>query len=134
MKTPREILLARHQAAVAKLDKVRRAVVAELSSPAVELEIPFLLKLWRELVLPKPQAWAAVAAMWVLIIGLKFSTQEIPQVSARKAVASPEVLAEVKQQKRLFAELAGLVETRVTLPTKPTPRPRSDRQLRILIG
>jgi len=181
MKTPREVLLARHQAAEPKLDKVRRDAVADLMQRAAgESDIPFvldrlpkllpekpltpslspsdgervaegrergfpvtvqrfvlatMLKLWRELVLPRPQAWAAVAAMWVVICALKLSTPEATNVVVQKSSASPEVLAEVRQQKLLFAELVGVVKPQVATPTKATPpQPRSDRRLRIPIG
>ena len=62
MKTPREILLARHQAANAKLHEIRRAVVADLSPRQTrELEMPFLLKLWRELFWPCRRTWAGLS-------------------------------------------------------------------------
>jgi hypothetical protein len=136
MKTPREVLLARHKAVEPKLDEIRRDVVADLTPhSAGETEIPFVLRLGRELILPRPRAWAAVAAMWVVIFALKLSTPGTPQVVVQKSSASPEVLAEVRQQKLLFAELVGVVKPRVAVPAKSaSPQPRSDRRLRIPIG
>ena len=135
MKAPREILLARHQAAKSKLDDIRREVVADLAHSKREPTIPFVLKLWHELILPRPRAWATVAAMWVVIAALKFSTPEAPRVVAQKTSASAEVLAEVRQQKLLFAELVGAVKPPVAIPTKTTPpQPRSERRVRIPIG
>ena len=135
MKTPKEILLARHQAAEPKLDQIRREVVAELTAdPAREPEAPLVLKLWHELILPRPRAWAAVAAMWVVIVALKLSTPEAPPVVAQKSSAPSEVLAEVRQQKLLFAELVGVGKPRVVEPPKSVPQPRSDRRFRIPIG
>jgi hypothetical protein len=136
MKTPREILLAKHQAAEAKLDKIRREVVADLPPHAGrEAEAPLALKLWRELILPRPRAWAGVAALWVVIVGLKLATPEAPQVVVQKAPAASEVLAGVRQQKLLFAELVGVAKKRAAVPTTAaTPQPRSDRRVRIPIG
>ena len=155
MKTPREILLARHKAVEPKLDEIRRDVLAESFGLRLEAERHAAVEaepqtpkavsslrfatavqiLWRELILPRPQAWAAVAAMWVVICVLKFSTPETPHVVAQKSSASPEVLAEVRQQKLLFAELVGVVKPRVAVPSKSAPpQPRSDRRLRIPIG
>ena len=225
MKTPREVLLARHQTAGPKLDKIRREAVADLTPRSSRgSEIPFVLdclpklisekpltpslspsdgerilrddsrveplnrsggggsgtgvppvrsethgrdarattrftervaesrvrgflvplrefvlatvlKLWHEFILPRPQAWAAVAAMWVVIFVLKLSTPESTHVVVQKSSASAEVLAEVRQQKLLFAELVGVVKPRVAVPSKAAPpQPRSDRRLQIPIG
>jgi len=135
MKTPKEILLARHQAAKARLDDIRRDVVADLARSAREPEIPFVLKLWHEFILPRPRAWAAVVAMWVVIFGLKLSTAEASHTVAQRFSVSPEVMAQVRQQKLLFAELVGVVKPRVAVPSKSAaPQPRSDRRLRIPMG
>jgi len=135
MKTPKEILLAKHQAAQPKLDEVRREIVADLARSTPVPVIPFVLKLWRELILPRPRAWATVAALWVVIAGLKISTPGGSHVVAQKSLTAPEVLAEVRQQKRLFTELVGVVKPQVATPTKAVPpQPRSDRRARIPIG
>lgn len=136
MKTPREVLLQRHQAADAKLDQIRSGVVSQLAKTTTAREqnssARVLSKLWRELIWPKPQAWASVAALWVLIFALKLSTHEALQVVARKSSVSPEAIAAVRQQKLFFAELVGTVELRATAPTKPVlPRPRSERRHKI---
>ena len=68
MKTPREILLARHRAAEPKLDAIREAVLAEaLNVPAPGQPAPrpsragvfsVGMTLWRELILPSRRAWS----------------------------------------------------------------------------
>jgi hypothetical protein len=134
MKTPREILLAKHQAADTKLDKIRRAVIGELNNEGTEEQsfVAWLLRcsqnFWRELILPRPQAWAAVAALWILIFALKLSTQDPSPVAAKKTSLSPEVFAELKEQKAFFGELAGLPPLSEAKPPKELPpRPRSAR-------
>jgi len=139
MKTPREILLQRHQAADAKLDHVRNDVVSQLSKTTAATEpgasTIALRKLWRELVWPKPIAWAGVAAAWGLILVLKFSTQDASHVMAQKSSASPEAIAEVRQQKRFFAELVGIAERPAAASANPVlPRPRSERRPKLQMG
>jgi hypothetical protein len=134
MKTPREILLARHKAAEEKLDEIRRTLISELNNEGTKEQslISWFLgcsqNFWRELILPKPQAWAAVAALWILIVALKLSTQETSPVASKKTALSPGVVAELKEQKAFFGELAGLPPLPEVNPPKAiSPRPRSAR-------
>ena len=134
MKTPREILLARHKAAAPKLDQLRRNVISELNHEGNK-EPTFVTwflgssqNFWRELILPRPRAWVGVAALWILIFTLKLSTQDTSPVAAKKTALSPEVFAELKQQKAFFGELAGLPPLPEGNPPKVfSPRPRSAR-------
>src|ERR1043166_2104088 len=133
MKTPREILFARHRSAEPKLDALRQETVAavcnrrslEAKPSAVTDRRYNRIRFWRELILPRPRAWAGLAAVWVLILALKLSTHDPSHVVARDASVSPEVIArlrqqkqltsvspeviaKLRQQKQLFAELAGI--------------------------
>jgi hypothetical protein len=78
---------------------------------------------------PHPKAWAGLATVWVFILAVNFSTRDKTPVIAEKAVPpSPEVTAELRQQKLLFAELIGPAETQVADRQKYfLPRPRSER-------
>lgn len=139
MKTPRELLLQRHQAADAKLDRIRNDVVSQLTktTPAAEqgATTNTLLKLWRQLIWPKPAAWAGVAAAWGLIVCLKLSTQDASHAVTQKSSASAEAIAEVRQQKRFFAELIGIAERPATVSANPVlPRPRSERRPKLQMG
>jgi len=77
---------------------------------------------------PHPKAWAGLAAVWVGIIALNISTHEGAPKRAEKAAApSPEMVAELKQQRRMFAELVGGRETvEADRPRVFTPGPRSE--------
>lgn len=77
---------------------------------------------------PNPQAWAGLAAVWILIFAVDFSVRDKTPVVARKsAPPSPEVVAEMKQQQRLLAELFGARDTGNAGQSKPmVPRPRSE--------
>ena len=78
---------------------------------------------------PNPGAWAGLAAVWIAILALNLSTRDDSQVVARQsAPPSPEVVAEVRQQKLMFAQLIGSYEARDAEPPRLfLPRPRSER-------
>jgi hypothetical protein len=116
MKTPREILLERHQSATSKLDAIRQEVLAaELESirrPAKggRAFIPFAslpLKLWQELVLPYRRIWSVIATVWVAVIAINMATEsgESWRIARSAAKPTPEVLAALKEQRLLMAQL-----------------------------
>ena len=78
---------------------------------------------------PHPKAWAGLAAVWVGILILNLSQRDQSPGAAEKfSPPTPEVMAELRQQKLLFAELMGSPETpeadrRKNIP----PGPRSER-------
>jgi hypothetical protein len=84
---------------------------------------------WRELFWPHPKAWAGLTTIWVFIFVVDFSMRDKSPVIAEKiSPPSPEVVAELRQQKLLFAELIGSTETLVADRQKLfLPRPRSER-------
>jgi hypothetical protein len=77
---------------------------------------------------PHPKAWAGLAAAWVFIFVMNFSVRDpSPRISQKSAPPSPEVTAELRQQKLLFAELIGPTETHIADRQKSfLPRPRSE--------
>jgi hypothetical protein len=78
---------------------------------------------------PHPKAWAGLAAVWVGIIALNVSTQEgAPKRAEKTATPSPAMVAELKKQQRMFAELVGGYDTvEADRPRIFAPRPRSER-------
>jgi hypothetical protein len=78
---------------------------------------------------PHPKAWAGLAAVWILILAVNFSTREaVPKLAAKSAPPSPEVMVELKQQQRLVAELVSTYEAPDTDRRKTfLPRPSSQR-------
>ena len=91
----------------------------------------FLLTIKRQLstlLWPHPKAWAGLAVAWIFIFALNFSVRDpSPGISQKSAPPSPEMVAELRQQKLLFAELIGPAEAHVADRQKLfLPRPRSE--------
>jgi len=63
---------------------------------------------------PHPKAWAGLAAVWVFILVLNISIRDdsVPRPVAKAVPSSPEVIVELRQQQKLFAELVGSSEPR----------------------
>ena len=137
MKTPREILLARHRAAETKLDQIRQSVVAEMTRRerssdelASPRESPLLaaaaLKLWRELVLPSRGIWAGLAAVWLVILGYNLgSSKDSGAVAGGTAAPVQELRTVLKQYNQRMAEFALLPVGEGAAPSKQNPQPRS---------
>lgn len=78
---------------------------------------------------PHPVAWAGLAAVWIFIFAVDFSTRDHAPVVAKEFLPpSPQVIVELRQQQRLLAELIGPREVREADRSKSLmPRPRSER-------
>ena len=85
---------------------------------------------WRDLLWPSPQAWAGLAAAWVLILALNAVTREPVQVAtARSTPPAREVLMALKERRRLLTELAGpSVQVEPQKPLAPKPRSELSRR------
>lgn len=89
-----------------------------------------ILHFLSSLLWPHPKAWAGLAAVWVFILVLNVSMREgAPRREmAKTSPPSPEMIAELKQQQRMFAELVGSREETVADRSKSYPnRPRTWR-------
>lgn len=134
MKTPREILLNRHQAAETRLDQIRREVVSELqraetAGRETPLFVAAALKLWRELVLPARLTWAGLAAVWLVIGVMNLAQSDRTTTASREAPATPQELrAAWERRQELLAELALLPATEPVEPPQPNLQPRSHRR------
>ena len=77
---------------------------------------------------PHPNAWAGLAAVWILILAVDFSTRDqSPVVAEKSAPPSSEVIVELKQQQRMLAELIGAGQAREAEAPRFLPQPRSER-------
>jgi hypothetical protein len=81
---------------------------------------------------PHPKAWAGLAGVWMCIAVLNFSMREKPAMIAEAKASpppSPEMVAELKQQQKMMAELIGAGEMRVADRQRTVlPKPRSERE------
>jgi len=85
---------------------------------------------WRVLLWPCPQAWAALAAAWLVIFGLHLIAGLEPRSAARLTALqpSPEYLAVLAEQRKLYAELLPPPEPSPTSRRRqPAEGPRSKR-------
>ena len=124
MKTPREILLQKHESATPRLDAVREQTVAGLSEPQRPARgLDWVAALRQVFTLPRP-ARVGLAAAWVVILALHVATsdrtKQQPATMAKLTPVSRQALAE---QRRLYVEMV-----RSGLPADVpefVPRPRS---------
>ena len=79
---------------------------------------------------PHPVAWAGLAAVWVVNLGLSFTTRDAALHVARGgSSSSPQVFMAFQEQQRLLNELVGPREIPTAERPKATaPRPRSERR------
>lgn len=137
MKTPREILFARHANAEPKLDAIReRMLLEQLSVKSRAAESPTLwrkfnplfvvTKLWQELVWPCRRIWAGIAAVWVGILIFGMASSDWGPAVATSAPA-PDVMMAIEQQRQMMAQL--LDSAPAESATKPRlPGPRSEER------
>lgn len=82
--------------------------------------------------LPRPVAWAGVAAAWIVIIALNIAAQDDSApagISYAAAVVSPETLQALQQQRLLLAELVDRAKSHPMNRPKSRPTgPRSQRR------
>jgi len=131
MKTPLDILLARHQATAPKLDTLRRDVInsqfRQRNIAVIILGFPTLL--WRELVWPSRRIWMGLAAIWLFLLGINFSMRDHSQATMAKVMPSPPMILAFRQQQQLMSELLNPTDVPVAEPKKPyAPRPGSQRR------
>ena len=144
MKTPREILLARHKAVERKLDDVRKSVVRKLNNEVTKTQsIPdgifsSLLRLptaiWRELIWPARRIWTGLVAVWILILAANFSMRDRSELKMASSPTSQEIIVAFRQEQRLMNELIGPNDPQTAeAPTPRPPRPASERHKELVM-
>ena len=127
MKTPRELLLSRHQRVVPKLDALRRHVVAEHVNalPTEERTSPSP-GLWQELFWSSRWAWLGLSSIWLVIAPLHFAARDSASrraLTTDQPVSLPLMRAVLAKQQQLRAELLESLTTPTTSSGRPTPSP-----------
>ena len=137
MKTPRDILFARHQAAAPKLDAIRREVVAELNNKVTKEQrwpaslVASLLccsnKLWLELIWPCRRIWTGLATVWILLFVANVSMHDGSQTVIAKSSTTEMIMTFRDQQKWLNELLADRsVPVDAGRPRIFSPKPRTE--------
>jgi hypothetical protein len=143
MKTLREVLFEKHQAAEPRLDAIREQVVAGLN-PDGSTEAPVRSKRaagdwqsgapgWRQFLWSLRWHLAGVSAIWMVALLLNVdSTPELTQDAPRQEAPSPQqFLAGLRESQRQLRELteAPAAQPAPEAP-EPKPSPRSQIQSR----
>jgi hypothetical protein len=109
MKTPKEILLAAHQALAPRLDQMREDVLAaelggagNVSTKRRNSFAAVPVKLWNELIWPSRRAWAGLAAVWVALAVVHFSQRGNEKETSSNP--DPQMLAEWDEQQKILEQ------------------------------
>ncbi len=138
MKTPREILLGKHENIRPRLDALREEFAAELTrsqterapqgQPAPADSTGFG---WRELLLIGRWHLASLGAVWILIATLRLTggVTEAPRIAQAKAPSKPTVILTLKENRRQLLEFSGATVPSVSpVPPAVSPSRRSCRE------
>jgi hypothetical protein len=137
MKTPRDILFARHQAAAPKLDALRCEVVVKLNHQDTKAQsragnlaswcLGGSNKLWLELVLPCRRIWTGLATVWILIFIVNVFQRDGSQAMLAKS-APPEMMMTFRDQQKLLNELLAdrSPPMEAERPKNYSPKPRTE--------
>jgi len=82
---------------------------------------------------PSPKAWAGLAALWIVILGVNLAARDTTPAPGAKPAAPPsrELLQALAEQKRLLAELLEPPERPAPVRPRPSvPRLRSEAERR----
>ena len=83
---------------------------------------------------PCPQAWAGLAAVWLIILAVNVTSTDRTTQIAKSETPSPEMIMALKEQRRELAQLVGHLDTEPVEPPKTvTPRPRSERRITVVV-
>jgi hypothetical protein len=134
MKTPRELILARHQSANAKLKVIRAEDLAACARSAAQASrqrpsgfdlSTAAVRFWQETFWPWRRTWIGIAAVWVAILAFSVATSERSRTPSITPVRpDPQVLAVLQEQKQLLAQLLE-PRTPPLISHVRTPSPRS---------
>jgi hypothetical protein len=89
---------------------------------------------WHEWLWPCPQAWAALAVVWIGILALHFNTAS--SAGREKEAISPtnRIVAFAEQRKLLSQVLDPLPDIIAEAPRNNVPRPRSEKRNEFQMG
>ena len=106
-------------------DEILRAARAAAASRPAPVERPRAAGWLAALLWPHPVAWAGLAAIWLVVLGLNLASPEPSrhEMARETAPPSPQMRELLQQQEQLLAELIGPARR----PEADRPKPRSQR-------
>jgi len=133
MKTPRDILLARHQSANPKLDASRTQALSTAFSNApsvarhAQMKSPWpvraALSACRELIWPCRRAWAGMAALWVVMWGINRGLSDTQSAALNvPSTSAPALLEALEEQRRMLTELIAPASSQQAEPPRRNPQ------------
>lgn len=139
MKTPRDILFARYQAAAPKLDAIRQSTVAAVCDRRIlandthdrrsqTAATTILRTFWCELIFPSRRIWTGLAAVWILLFIVNISQRDGSQTMLAKSAPTPEIWMTFRDQQKLLNELFAdrLLPMDAERPRIFSPKPRTE--------
>lgn len=125
MKTPRELLLERHQAMEPRLDVLRREVLAKQWEPGTT---NWTSRFWLEVFWSCRRTWTSLAAIWVILLLLNLSQRDPASVRLAQSQPSAVTMMSFREQEALLQELlADRTSPLEAVPARPfEPKPRSE--------
>ena len=97
------------------------------SSPRASHPTPHASPWWREWLWPSPQAWAGLAAVWLVIVAFNVTTSPHSAEMAKQAPKlSPEAETTLAAQRRELARLLDNFTETTPAPKPVPPGPRSE--------
>lgn len=139
MKTPREILFARHENVTPKLDAIRREIVTGLNHQDTKAlsRLPLLVtwwfggfrKIWEELYFPSRRIWAGLAAVWILILITNISQRDNPAHIANERLSAAGPTMSLQAQQRWLNELLAdrAINPAADRARNFSPKPRTEK-------
>ena len=111
-----------------RADILNAACVA--STPLASRPAPQASPWWHDWLWPAPQAWAGLAAVWLIILGLNLSPSgsKTPAIVASTTPASAAAATNLIEQRRELARLLdNALESQPAQKSPAPPGPRSER-------
>ena len=138
MKTPREVLLARHRGIEPKLEQMWPSVAAicdRRGSREVGAHRAPLQLLWRELIWPCRRVWAGLACAWTLIIVVHVASSEpTTRDTGKTPPQSREEMQALAEQRRMLAQLIEPTAEPSEKHKSELPGPRSEQVSQTSMG
>jgi hypothetical protein len=111
---------------------ILKAVDVASSEPRAPRPAPSFLSVINSqlssLLWPCPQAWAGLAAVWLVILAVNYASEDKSEIMAAKSPPpTPQMMMALQEQRKMLAKLIEPYDESPAEPPKPfVPRPRGE--------